>query len=63
MSLDVSYDGTTTDPWGGTRAGFTATTEVNREDFGLTWNAALEAGGVLVGKKVAIELEIELVKQ
>jgi len=63
VSLDVSYDGTTTDPWGGTRAGFTATTEVNREDFGLTWNAALEAGGVLVGKKVAIELEIELVKQ
>lgn len=63
VRLDVGYEGVTTDPWGGTRAGFTATTEVNREDFGLTWNAALEAGGFLVGKNVAIELEVELLRQ
>jgi polyisoprenoid-binding protein YceI len=63
VSLDVSYEGIAGDPWGGTRAGFTATAEVNREDFGLTWNAALEAGGFLVGKKVTIELDVELVRQ
>ena len=63
VSLDVDYEGVTVDPWGGNRAGFTATTQVNREDFGLTWNAALEAGGFLVGKNVSIELEVELVRQ
>ena len=63
VTLDVAYEGVTVDPWGGTRAGFTATTQVNREDFGLTWNAALEAGGFLVGKTVTIELEVELVRQ
>ena len=63
VRLDVDYEGVTTDPWGGTRAGFTATTKVNREEFGLTWNAALEAGGFLVGKNVEIELEVELVRQ
>ncbi|MGE3620723.1 MAG: YceI family protein, partial [Acidimicrobiia bacterium] len=51
------------DPWGGGRAGFTATTEIEREDFGLTWNQALETGGVLVGKKVKIEIDAEVVKQ
>ena len=49
------------DPWGGTRVGLTATTRVNRKDFGLTWNAALEAGGVLVGDEVAITIEAEFV--
>lgn len=63
VSLDVVYEGLAGDPWGGTRAGFTASTQVNREDFGLTWNAALEAGGFLVGKTVTIELEVELVRQ
>ena len=63
VSLDVTYEGGATDPWGGTRAGFTARTEVDREAWGLTWNAALETGGLLVGKKVAIELEVELVKR
>jgi len=62
VSLEVEYDGVTTDPWGGTRAGFTATGQLNREDFGLTWNAALEAGGFLVGKNVTIELDVELVR-
>jgi polyisoprenoid-binding protein YceI len=62
VSLEVEFDGLATDPWGGTRAGFTASTQVNREDFGLTWNAALEAGGFLVGKQVTIELDVELIK-
>ena len=51
-----------TDPWGGTRAGFSAKTTINRKDFGLHWNAALEAGGVLVGEKVEITLEIEAIQ-
>jgi polyisoprenoid-binding protein YceI len=63
VTLDVEYLGWTSDPWGGRRAGFSATTEVDREDFGLTWNVALETGGVLVGKKTKLELEIEAVKQ
>jgi len=62
VTLDVEYEGVTADPWGGTRAGFTASTQINREDFGLTWNAALEAGGLVVGKNVTIELEVELVQ-
>jgi polyisoprenoid-binding protein YceI len=63
VTLDVEYLGWTSDPWGGRRAGFSATTEVDREDFGLTWNVALETGGVLVGKKVKLDFEIEAVKQ
>jgi len=63
VSLDVEYDGVSTDPWGGVRAGFTAKTQINREDFGLTWNAALETGGFLVGKTVTLELDVELVRQ
>lgn len=52
----------TKDPWGNTRIGVTATTKINRKDFGLTWNAALETGGVLVGEEVSIALELEFVK-
>ena len=52
----------TRDPWGGTRIGLTATTRINRKDFGLTWNAALEAGGVVVGEEVTITLEVEFIK-
>ena len=63
VSLEVTYDGAVTDPWGGTRAAFSASAEVNREDFGLTWNQALEGGGVLVGKTVTIEIEAEAVLQ
>jgi polyisoprenoid-binding protein YceI len=51
------------DPWGNTKAGASATTKINRKDFGLEWNVALETGGVLVGDEVAIHLEIELTKQ
>jgi len=63
VSLEVEYDGVTTDPWGGTRAGFTAKTEINREDWGLSYNAVLETGGFLVGKTVTIELDVELIRQ
>ena len=50
------------DPWGNTRIGLSATTKVNRRDFGLTWNAALETGGILVGEDVTIALDLEFVK-
>lgn len=63
VTLDVELHGVTTDPWGGERAGFSATTEVDREAFGLTWNQVLETGGLLVGKKVRIEIEAELIRQ
>lgn len=62
VTLEVEYDGVAGDPWGGSRAGFTARGQLNREDFGLTWNAALETGGFLVGKTVTIELDVELVR-
>ena len=63
VTLDVEFDGTSPDPWGGERAGFTATAELDREDWGLTWNVGLETGGVLVSKKVKLELDVQLVKQ
>ena len=50
------------DPWGNTRLGLSATTKINRKDFGLTWNAALETGGFLVGDEVAIALDVQFVK-
>lgn len=62
LILDVEFQGVTEDPWGGTRAVFSASAEIDREDFGLTWNQALETGGVLVGKRVRIEIEIEAVR-
>jgi polyisoprenoid-binding protein YceI len=61
--LDVSYEGSGKDPWGGERAGFSATTTIDRKHFGLEWNKALETGGLLVGEKVELNLEIEAVKQ
>jgi polyisoprenoid-binding protein YceI len=50
------------DPWGNTRIGLAATTKINRKDFGLTWNAALESGGILVGEDVHISLDVQLIK-
>ena len=50
------------DPWGNTRIGWTATTKINRKDFGLTWNAALETGGILVGDDVTITFDVEAIK-
>jgi polyisoprenoid-binding protein YceI len=61
--LEVEVTGRTTDPWGHERAGFTARGAIERKDFGLTWNQLLEAGGVMVGDRVAIEIEVEAVKQ
>jgi len=57
--LDVEFLGEGNDPWGNTRAGFHATTKLNRKDFGLTWNEVLETGGMLVGDEIEIELSIE----
>ena len=62
VELETELVGLQRDPWGGERVGFAATTEVNREAFGLTWNAALETGGVLVGKNVKIHIDVEAVK-
>ena len=50
------------DPWGNTRRGLSATTKINRKDFGLTWNASLETGGILVGDEVTITLDVQFVK-
>jgi polyisoprenoid-binding protein YceI len=61
--LAVDFHGQGTDPWGNTRVGFSATGELSRKDFGLTWNQALETGGVLVGDKIEIELEVQAVKK
>jgi len=58
----VEFEGVAGDPWGGSRAGFVAKTTVNREDFGLTWNAALEAGGFLVSEEITLEFEISAIK-
>ena len=62
VELDTEFNGTAVDPFGNTRAGFEATVTISRKDFGLTWNAALEAGGVLVGDKVTIALDVSAIK-
>jgi len=61
--LDVTEEGRGKDPWGGERAGFSATTTIDRREFGLVWNQALEQGGLLVGHEVKVSLDIELVRQ
>ncbi|MFC9351454.1 YceI family protein [Arthrobacter sp. NPDC057013] len=63
VELEVEFTGVAVDPFGATRAGFSAEAEISRKEFGLTWNAALEAGGLLVSDKVKINLEAALVKQ
>jgi polyisoprenoid-binding protein YceI len=62
VDFDLEFDGVSGDPWGGTRAGFTASTTIDRTEFGVEFNAPLETGGVLIGDKVKIELDIQLVK-
>ena len=62
VSFDLDFGGVSADPWGGTRAGFEATTEINRRDFDLSWNVAIEGGGMLVGEKIKIVLDIQLVQ-
>jgi polyisoprenoid-binding protein YceI len=61
VNLTGSFEGRATDPWGGSRIGYAAHTTINRKDFGLAWNAALETGGVVVGDEVRIELNVEAV--
>jgi polyisoprenoid-binding protein YceI len=63
VELDVEFEGLAKSPWGQEVIGFSATTEIDREEFGITWNQALETGGVLVGKKVKIEIGAEAVRQ
>lgn len=63
VNLECTYTGQGKDPWGGTRAGFEARTEIDRRDWELRWNAALETGGVLVANEVKIELDVQAVRQ
>lgn len=61
VTLKADVGGQGNDPWGGKRTAFSASTSINREDFGLKWNQVLEAGGVLVGTKIEIELDVQAV--
>jgi len=63
VTLDVQYAGIVTSPWGATTAGFSGHLRINRKAWGLEWNQVLEAGGVLVGDEVKLDIELELVKQ
>jgi polyisoprenoid-binding protein YceI len=63
VTLDVEFGGINKDPWGNEKAGFSVNGKINRKDFGLNWNAALETGGVLVSEEVKINAEIQFVKQ
>ena len=62
VPLDVEYGGRGKDPWGNERAGFSARAAIDRRDFGLQWNQVLDTGGLLVGDKVDIALDIQAVK-
>ncbi|WP_144281894.1 YceI family protein [Chryseobacterium echinoideorum] len=62
ITLDVDFGGINVDPWGNTKAGFSFEGKINRKDFGLNWNAALEAGGVMVGEDVKIAGELQFLK-
>ena len=63
VTLDLEYTGSATDPFGNPRAAFEASTTISRKEWGITWNAALEAGGVLVSDKVVIALDVSAIKQ
>ena len=63
ITLDAEFLGEATDPWGGERAVFSARAVIDREDWGLTWNMLLEAGGLLVSKQIRLEIEVELIRQ
>lgn len=62
VTIDFTFEGVAKDPFGNTRAGFEGTTTISRKDFGITWNAALETGGVLVSDKVVLEFEVSAVR-
>lgn len=63
IEVETEYSGQHQNPWGATVTGFSGTATINRKDFGLGWNVALETGGILVGEKVKLEIEVELSKQ
>ena len=63
VTLDTEYEGSVTDPWGNKSSAFTGSTVVNRKDFGMTWNKALEAGGFMVGDEVKITIEVEGIRK
>jgi polyisoprenoid-binding protein YceI len=63
VTFDLEFGGVGKDPWGNTRAGFTLTGTINRKDFGMSYNAVLETGGIMVGDKVSVELDIEATLQ
>jgi polyisoprenoid-binding protein YceI len=63
VELTATYEGQGKDPWGGTRAGFTGSTKIDRRDWGLTWNQALETGGILVSNDITIELQVQAVRE
>jgi polyisoprenoid-binding protein YceI len=62
ITLDVELTGTARDPWGNDRVGFEARGEISRKDWGVTWNAVLETGGVMVGDKIKLEIDVEGIK-
>ena len=62
VTFDVEVNGTALDPFGNTRLGLEGSATINRKDWGLSWNAALETGGVLVSEKVTLELEISAIR-
>jgi polyisoprenoid-binding protein YceI len=62
VEIEVELDGIVNDPFGNVRAGFAGQTEISRKDFGLTWNVALDTGGVLVSDKIKIELDVSATK-
>jgi polyisoprenoid-binding protein YceI len=63
ITLDAEYSGLMKDPWGNTKIGLSLNGKINRREFGLTWNAALETGGVLVGEDIKLNAEVQFVKQ
>ncbi|AIY13967.1 MULTISPECIES: YceI family protein [Cellulophaga] len=62
VRLDAEFHGTANDPWGNKKAGFGLTGKINRKDWGLNWNSALEAGGVLVGEEIKLNIELQFIK-
>jgi polyisoprenoid-binding protein YceI len=63
VALEAEYEGRGTDPWGNARISYSAKTKISRKEFGLTWNQTLETGGLLVSDEIAIELEIQAIRQ
>ena len=62
VAVDFEFSGTVVDPWGNTRVGFDGGTTINRKDWGVSWNAALDGGGVMVSDKINLEFEVEATK-